>query len=154
MKKTCLGILLLAALLLAGCGAQKQSGAVPDMQAVYSAIRQRVELPEMVALTDNRRLDVLGIAPEDCCQAITLLCGDSVRADEIWLIEAVDETAAGKIEKLAQQRVADRLEQLEDYLPDQYAVVRNARIQVNGSCVVLFISPEADTMVEIFRSAA
>jgi hypothetical protein len=154
MKRSYLLVLLLAALLLTGCGTQKKEAAAPDMQAAYTAITQRVALPEMVALTDNRRLDVLGIAPEDCRQAMTLLCGDSVRADEIWLIEAADETAAAKIEKLAQQRVADRLEQLKDYLPDQYAVVRNAKIKVTGRCVALFISPEADTMVEVFRAAA
>lgn len=153
MKRSYLLALLLAALLLTGCSAEKQAAA-PDMQAVYTAITQRVVLPEMVAITDNRRLDVLGIAPEDCRQAITLLCADSVRADEIWLIEAVDETAAGKIEKLARLRVADRLEQMKNYLPDQYVVVRNAKIKGTGRCVALFISPEADSMVEVFRSAA
>lgn len=152
------------ALLLAACGAapapetaapaaETQAGESPDLEAVYQNFEETFELPEMAAVSEKRRDAILGIAPEDCLQAVTVLCGDSVRADEIWMIEAADDDAADRIAELAQARLDQRAQEMENYLPDQLQIVKQAKLVREGRFVGLFVSPDADAMEEAFRSA-
>ena len=152
------------ALLLAACGAapapetaapaaETQAGESPDLEAVYQDFEESFELPEMAAVSEKRRDAILGIAPEDCLQAVTMLCGDSVRADEIWMIEAADDAAADRIAELAQARLDQRAQEMENYLPDQLQIVKQAKLVREGRFVGLFVSPEADAMEDAFRSA-
>lgn len=152
------------ALLLAACGAapapetaapaaETQTTESPDLEAVYQDFEESFELPEMAAVSEKRRDAILGIAPEDCLQAVTMLCGDSVRADEIWMIEAADDAAADRIAELAQARLDQRAQEMENYLPDQLQIVKQAKLVREGRFVGLFVSPEADAMEDAFRSA-
>ena len=156
MKKTLISLILLltaAALLLCACGSAKpQSKAVPDMQKVYDTIAAKGVLPEMAIVDGDRRFDLLGIDPADCRQAVTAICGDSVRADEIWLVEAVDADAAARVYEMAEVRVDQKKRQLENYLPDQFAVVEKAVLLREDNAVILFISPEAETMLSLYRA--
>ena len=157
MKKNLFSLILLlcaAALLLSACGSKSESKAIPDMQKVFDAITARVDLPEMAVVDGDRRFDLLGIDPADCRQAVTAICGDSVRADEIWLVEAVDADAAARVFEMAEVRVAQKKQQLENYLPDQFAVVEKAVLLQENNAVVLFISPEAETMLKLYRAGA
>lgn len=157
MKKNLFSLILLlcaAALLLSACGSKSESKAIPDMQKVFDAITAQVDLPEMAVVDGDRRFDLLGIDPADCRQAVTAICGDSVRADEIWLVEAVDADAAARVFEMAEVRVAQKKQQLENYLPDQFAVVEKAVLLQENNAVVLFISPEAETMLKLYRAGA
>ena len=170
MKLTAL--IIAAALLLSACGAapapetaapeQPEAAAPapetetvdsPDLEGVYQQFQEKLSLPEMAAVSEKRRDAILGIAPEDCLQAVTVLCGDSVRADEIWMIEAADDAAADRIAELAQVRLDQRAQEMENYLPDQYQIVKQAKIVREGRFVGLFVSPDADAMEELFRAA-
>ena len=172
MKRMKWTVLIAAlALLLAACGAapapetaapaaetqaaaaETQASESPDLEAVYQDFEESFELPEMAAVSEKRRDAILGIAPEDCLQAVTVLCGDSVRADEIWMIEAVDDAAADRIAELAQARLDQRAQEMENYLPDQLQIVKQAKLVREGRFVGLFVSPDADAMEEAFRAA-
>ena len=108
----CLTAALLAVLLLCACGAAPKS-AERDLPAVYTAISEKVELPEMVEVPENRRFNLYGIDPADCEQVFVYICGDSVRTDEIWLVKAVDDAAAGRIEELAKSRLEQKGQEME-----------------------------------------
>lgn len=156
MKKIRMAALYLAAaLLLTACGqpAAKNEAPAPDMQKLYEQMQAAVETPEMAPVPENRRSLILGIEDADVRQAVTMLCGDSVRADELWLIEAADEAAAERIEALAEQRLAQRSREMESYLPEQYAVLQQARLIREGRCLALLVSPEAETLETLFRQA-
>lgn len=147
-------MLVLASMLLSGCGAKETAEKKEvNLQGVYDQISQAVELPEMAQISENRRYNLLGIAPEDCAQAITAVCGDSVRTDEIWLIEAVDKAAAERILSLAKLRLEAKEKELKDYLPDQYAIVQRSELIQRDNLIALFVSPDAGKMAELFRAA-
>ena len=44
-------------------------------------------------------------------------------------------------------------QEMENYLPDQYAVVQQAKLIREGRLIALFVSPEAGTMEELFLKA-
>ena len=142
---------LLALLLLAGCG--KSAAAVPDLEAVYERIAAEAELPEMIRLSEKRMDSFYGIDAAACPQAIVAVSDDGLRVDEVWLLEAADEKAAEALLALAQSRIARICAETENYLPDQYAVAQGAEALRIGSCVGLFVSPDAQRMAEIFRQS-
>lgn len=150
-KRRILPLLLLLALLLPGCGSK--SAGTADLQQVYDGIKSRVELPEMLALNEQRIRNYYGIDPASCRQCILAVSDDGLRVDEIWLIEAGDEKAAEALLATARSRIEQVCRETQDYLPEQYAVAKDAQALRVGSSVALFISPDAKEMAELFTKA-
>ena len=155
MKKRIVILTLLAALLLLPACGKKAESAAPkaDLAALYAELTALPDAPEMVPVSEKRMVNYYGIDPAACPQAMISRCSDGLRADEIWLVEAQNDEAASKIKELAEARVTLVGQETENYLPDQYAVVKQAKIIQNGSSVGLFISPQADKMAELFQAA-
>lgn len=149
MKKTV--ILLLAVLMLAGlCACGEDSPAAPDMQERFEALQQVEGTPEMMVVPPERCDFLFGIVQEDCAQQVVAICQDSLRADEYWLIEAVDSAAADRIEALAKTRLEQKAAELESYLPEQFEVVQQAQLLRQGNCVILLVSPQAEALAKLF----
>ena len=153
MKKitATIAILLLLAALTA-CGAAETKAA--DMSEVYSRMTAAEGMPEMLVVPAEKAVTFFGIAQEDCAQAVTAICQDSLRADELWLVEAVDDAAAGRIAELAQARLDQKSSELKSYAPEQYEIVQSAKLIRDGRCVVLIVSPMADKLAELLTAAA
>ena len=141
----------LCALLLftTACGQEKAQHA--DLQAVYDEIAKIPGQPEMMPLSAKKLSSYYGIDATACPQVIAMICADGLRVDEIWMIEAESEEQAERILTLAKSHIEQLCSETENYLPDQYAVAKQARALRIGSSAALFISPEAETMEELFR---
>ena len=148
MKKI-LSLILIFALILAACGKSPEKEV--DLQSVFNSLRE--EMPEMLVLDETIQLNLLGIDSADCQQVITAICADSVRADEIWLIQAKDTAALEKLTALAKTRVESQAEVCESYSPDQYAIVKEAELVTSGLYLALLIGPDAASMKKAFTSA-
>lgn len=149
MKKILCVCLVL--LFLTGCGAQT---AKMDMAAVYADLGKAVQLPEMLELDENMMLDYCGIQAEDVSQAVVMICADSLRTDEIWLLEAVDANAAARLMELAEGRLVQKGEESITYSPEQYKVVEKAQLIQAGNCIALLVSPDSEAMAQVFNQAA
>ncbi len=158
MKKTSkrwsLGLLLMAALLLCACGEKPQPAQSVDLQKVYEEIGNRVELPNMIELSEKRLLNYYGIDAQACPQALARINEAGLSVDEIWLIEAADASVAEGIAEIARSRITQLCAETEKYSPELYAVAQKGQVLHEGAYVALFISPEAETMAQIFREVA
>jgi len=134
---------------LTGCGGR--TGQPPDMEAVLEEIREQVELPDMYRLTEKRILDRYGLDAGAMEQAIFLVCENGLQVDEIWLIRAADALDAQSAAAAAEEHIRQLCRETEEYLPEQYAVVREGIVLCRDEVLALFISPEADTMAEILE---
>ncbi len=153
MKKLVISFVLICTVLLfalCGCGSDT-SGAV-DMQQLYTSFEEY--LPQMLVLDESSMLNLYGVDAENCNQVVIATCSDGLRSDEVWLIEAVDETSAKEIFELANNRLEREKEETKNYSPEQYAVVEKAQIIADGNNVVMIISPDVDALVEIYTAAA
>lgn len=148
MKKF-LSLILIFALILSACGKSPEKEV--DLQSVFNSLRE--EMPEMLVLDETIQLNLLGIDSADCQQVITAICADSVRADEIWLIQAKDTAALERLTALAKTRVEAQAEVCESYSPDQYAIVKEAELVTSGLYLALLIGPDAASMKKTFTSA-
>lgn len=147
--KRMVSLILAFALVLAACGKSPEKEV--DLQSVFNSLTEK--MPEMLVLDETIQLNLLGINSADCQQVITAICADSVRADEIWLIQAKDTTALERLKALAKTRVEAQAEVCESYSPDQYAIVKEAELVTNGLYFALLIGPDAASMKKTFISA-
>lgn len=150
-KMICTALALMLLLGMAGCGG---TSVKMDMQAVYTDICGSVQVPEMLELNEGLMLDYCGIKAEDVSQAIVLICADSLRTDEIWLLEAVDAKAASRLMALAEKRLNKKGEESITYSPEQYKVVEKAQLLQAGNCIALLVSPDSEAMAQVFNQAA
>ena len=145
---------LCAALVACGQTQPNAPAAQLDMPQVYAKLQQAAQLPEMIEMDELLMLDYCGIKAEDVSQAVVLVCADSLKTDEIWLLEAVDAKAAGRLVELAEKRLAKKGEESITYSPEQYQVVQKAQLIQVGNYVALLVSPDAEAMAQVFNQAA
>ena len=121
MKKRIILLVMILLIVLTGCGAEtaptETTAAEPitlNMQELYSSLTTLDTIPEMLPLEPDMQLNFCGIDAADCLQSVVAICADSLRADEIWLIEAADDAALEKIQNLAQVRLNAKAEEAEN----------------------------------------
>lgn len=135
---------------LTACGDNASAEPV-DLNGVYEGFQE--SLPEMLVLDDTMRMNLLGISAEDCTQVVTAICADGLGADEVWLIEAKDGEALERLKALAETRLEAKAGETENYLPEQYAVVKQAQVVTQGNYLALLVSPQAETLKAAFEDA-
>ena len=151
MKKlTCLVLAAVLLLSLAACGAKEEEKTV-DLNALYESYGQY--LPDMFTPDAETMLNFLGIDTADCTQAVVAICGDGMRADEVWLLQAKDEAALERLTELARTRIVAKEDETISYAPDQYEVVVKAELLTSGKYLALLVSPEVEAMKAAFEAA-
>lgn len=143
MKKLLALILVLClAMSIAACGKSITISA-PE---IYDELAKAVALPQMLTLDESLMLDYCGIDASKTTGAKVVICEDSLKTDEVWIIEATDEEAADQIVSLAKNRLTKKGEESIKYSPEQYAVVQQAQVLRSGKYVMLLVSPDAQNM--------
>lgn len=144
---------LMLVLSLVACGGDKGPKEL-NLEETYTAITQNVEMPEMMQLDQDLLLDLFGIRSEYCNQAVVYICVNSLRADEIWLLEAKDADSLATLKQLAQARLSQKDAESITYDPEQNAIVKAAQIIEVGNYYVMIISPDAADIAAAFRAEA
>ena len=72
---------------------------------------------------------------------------------EIILVKAVDEDAAGSVAMAFINRLSDIASQAESYDPDSYALAQKCSVITQGSYVGLFFSDKYEQLAELFQNA-
>ena len=65
-----------------------------------------------------------------------------------------DAATADKVAALAQSRLQAKAEESASYSPEQYAVVQKAQLLRSGNYLALIVSPQVETLSQLFKSAA
>lgn len=138
-----------AAACLAGCGAEVQY----DTDAIFSDLLELSEMPDPLELSGEKLYQTVGLDEEEYLSAHTAICGDSVRCDEIWVVETKDADAAEDVRSLAEARLERKKETLEGYLPEEYRIVCEAELLTEGRYVFLLVGPRAEVMRELVKKA-
>lgn len=137
---------------LAACSGGNESAFEMDVQEVYEQLIALPDMPAMIELPEDKALDFLGLDYSKCVQALAAICAVNIQADEIWLVEAKDGSAA-EIEELARSRVEQRMEEFKGYSPEQYKVLEGAAILREGNYVVLLVSQDTEALKAAFDKA-
>ena len=155
MKKSVfLYLVLVIAILFTGCAKKPPENSAPpasialDMAAIYNKMNKSVDMPKMLELDDTMKMDFCGVDASKCKQAYMYICEDSLRADEIWLIEANDEAYLKEIETLLESRIKAKEAESITYSPEQHAIIQKHKVIRSGNCIVLIVSPDVDALAK------
>ena len=156
MKRNRLFVLVLTGVLALGlltaCGSKEESKEI-DIPALWTSIEETVELPSMMELDDTTLQDVYGIDAADLESYVARIPLMNVHATEFFIAKVKD----GKMDTVKEaiaKRQADLVTVWEQYLPEQYELVQNYKLETEGNYVLFCVCAQADEVVGLFRDAA
>ena len=151
-------VLLLAAVLLTGCGSSQpaapaaKEAAVPDQtdapvspetarlpeasEETSGSLKAAVEAAvgdatELAPFTAEELTDMTGIVPEDVADFV-FLQGNGMDGREILVIRAKDEASADRVASLLEKYLERRKKEHRDYAPDAYKLLTDAKVERKG----------------------
>ncbi|MEA4822591.1 MAG: DUF4358 domain-containing protein [Clostridiaceae bacterium] len=146
MKNTFLVCALCLMLLFSACTATAPSKPVAD---IYASIESAGLLPEMLTLDNDYIQNYYAIDLSSVDEHVFSIASDVVRADTVILLRVTGDKTAVKdaLTLILNQKLAE----MENYLPEQYQIVKKSSVVVNGDLVSLVISPDRDAIYDIIN---
>lgn len=132
---------------------EQEKASVKDASEAYEKAVAGIELPSMVDITEDMLADAYGIDSSILKSYVVKLPMMNVKADEIAVFQVKKEKNVDAVKKGIQKRQEALEENWKHYLPDQYELVQNYQIAVQGNYVLFVISSDADTIVSNFKDA-
>lgn len=155
MKKIAVLLLcLLLALPLAAC-ASSQGGSAQsaDLNEVLSEMESKLTINSPLKVdTEDDLVTIYGIDAADVKQYAGMYSGTGINADEIMMVEAIDSAAAGRVKEKLEKRYQDKENEAVQYLPDQYDIIEQGEVRVNGNFVSLLVAQDSKTLFSIYES--
>ena len=156
MKK--LSALLLALLLVVGLAACSGSnsgteGKSADLTKVMDDMKAVLENKEMMDLGKDNLLQNYGIDPESVKQFAVYIDSTGLKGDEIILLEAKDEEAAKTVKEMIDARYQQKEITMKSYQPEEYAMLKECKVQQNGNYISLIVSPQHEELEKIYNEA-
>ncbi len=156
MKK--LSALLLALLLVVGLAACSGSnsgteGKNADLTKVMDDMKAVLENKEMMDLGKDNLLQNYGIDPESVKQFAVYIDSTGLKGDEIILLEAKDEEAAKTVKEMIDARYQQKENTMKSYQPEEYAMLKECKVQQNGNYISLIVSPQHEELEKIYNEA-
>ena len=139
-------------LTLFACGGDP-AAKTADLNQVLAQIESQATLGDMVTYSPDDLKAAYGIDAADVKQSVAKVASDGLKADEIIMIEAVDDAAAKRIEEKLQTHYEAKSNENITYNPEQYAMIQTCSVKRNGNFVTLFLSADADKMTSAFEAA-
>lgn len=156
MKKilSTLSLILALALCLTACGGGKSasgSGSA-DLQAVLSDFKLG---DEMMTYSLDELNDILfmGFDPADVKQCAAAMHTSGINCDEIIMIEAANADAAGRVKAILDERYQTKLNETDNYLPEENAIIKKCSVTQNGNYVAMIVAPNAAELTEIYNKS-
>ena len=100
---------------------------------------------------DNKSLKrYYGLNDKDYEEVIYHKPNSNMDVEELLIIKVKDESQIEGIEKSMNSRIENQKNSFKDYAPEQYSILNNGIVSVNGNYVFLAISKDAEKMQEKF----
>jgi len=145
-----------------GC-AQKEVVKNVPVRDIITSIESEVETvkglseldfnKEELSEFDMMTIEAFGFNLEDIEEGIIKYPMINLQAEEVIIIKAKDETKMTAIKEALQLHVENQMAAFENYVPENYEMVKNHVLKTEGNYVLLAISTDAAKIDEIFTNA-
>ena len=125
---------------------------LPEPDQLFEAIRQAVQLPEMVDVAADMLEANTGIASGKYVGAAYYIPMDSIAPEEIILIRAVDDAAAFDIQEKLESYLDYRIESARVYLTEHMPVLQAGVVRRDGLTVSLIVSEQVSEIASVYDS--
>ena len=157
MKTRLFSMLCAVMLLCCACGGSetKTASSTPaktiDLPTLMTELTSTAAIDDPLILGESDMLDFYGIEAAQMKQFSAQQCSNGISAQEIVLVEAVDEAAASAIQEQLEKRLSSRMAESKDYLPDEYEIISGCEVVRDGLYVRLIIHAEEDALVDLYN---
>lgn len=145
MKKAAVCLLLCLLCLLPGCAEKKPPFPAPE--ALYAELA--ASLPELAPVDGDYLLAVTGVRPEEYDAFVYALPAD-LGPEEVLLVLARDEGAAGEVQKKLERRLEDRRTDAERYMTEYIPILQKAEVRRDGLLVSLLIAEDMEALRAVY----
>ncbi|WP_312695168.1 DUF4358 domain-containing protein [Caproiciproducens sp.] len=151
MKKF-LSLLLAVTMLcsLAACGGGTKQA---DLSKVMADMKAKITNKEMMDYSAEDLMPNYGIDSADVKQFAAYVDSTGIRGDEIIFLEGKDSDAAKRIKEKLDARYKNKENEMKDYLPEEYAVLKKCGVNQNGNYVSMIVSPQYEELNGIYNAA-
>lgn len=165
MKKYIALILVVAlSLMLCACGKKAEAPAptaeptaaptaAPVSADLAAVMAQFTFDGEMMDLDAAQLLDFYGIEEADVKQYAVRIATTGIDCDEVVLIEAVNAEAAARVKTALDNRYQAKLNETDNYLPDENAIIKTCSVEVRDNYVSMIVAPNAADLVKIYNES-
>lgn len=155
IKVICAGIAAVT-VLLGGCGESSSAPGEENTQAksideIYEEISESVELYSPVEMADNFISNYYGIEMDTLEEYIFVMSEDATSAETIVIMKVKEEDDMEAITAALQVVVDAKKSEMENYLPEQFEIVKKSSVKSKGNYVYLVISEARETIEQIIE---
>ena len=121
-----------------------------EVQSALQDMLDQVDVDDALTLSESDMLDFFGIKAENMTDFAAVTCANGISAQEIVLVKAADEDNAQIVEEKLNNRLNSRAAEAENYLPDEYAIIQECKVQRHGVYVAMIIHPEHEKLEALY----
>lgn len=162
-----------AALLCGGCGGQKaqtpdsgvgSAGSADTVQTaednetamsveeIYQEIGQKVALESPVCMDEEYIVNYYGIDTALLEEYVFSMSEDAAQAETVIIVKVKEKDDAAGIVECLQTVAEEKKNEMENYIPEQFAIVEKSKIVEKDNYIWLVISENADAITDIIES--
>lgn len=157
--------LVLAVLLCSGCTDKTQtttSDAVqtskPETTAksideIYQEITKAVTLQSPACMDEDFISNYYGIDTKTLSEYVFSMSEDAAQAETIIIMKAAQTEDLEGLSGCLQTVVEEKKNEMENYIPEQFAIVEKSKVQTKGNYVWLVISENAESITDIIENS-
>ena len=151
-------LLLLAMTLCCACfacskGDDQPKKDVKPLTDVYADIQSAVTLPDLLELDGNDLYTYVGIPAEAYTEAVALIPTEAILGDMLFLFHAADSDSIKTIESKVNDFGKQNLNEMDNYLPDEYDKIKASSVTNFGDYVWLVVSSDSAKIQKIINDA-
>lgn len=130
-------------------GSEKTAKSVTE---IYGEIEQAVSLKSPQLMDEDFILNYYDIDTTALEEYVFSMSEDAAQAETVILMKVKNPDDVETFADCLQTIVEDKKGEMEDYIPEQFAIVEKSRVQTRDTYVWLVISDNADAIIDIIES--
>ena len=131
-------------------GEKKSAMSIED---IYKEIGQKVELKSPECMDDEFISNYYGIDAATLEEYVFSMSEDASQAETIIIMKVKDAGDLAGIAECLQTVVDEKKNEMENYIPEQFAIIEKSKVIAKDNYVWLVISENADVVTDIIESS-
>lgn len=132
-----------------GSDSEKTARSVAE---IYQEIEQTVALKSPQCMDEDFILNYYGIDTAVLEEYVFSMSEDAAQAETIILMKVKNPEDLETFADCLQAIVEDKKDEMENYIPEQFAIVEKSKVQTRDNYIWLVISDNADEIIDLIES--
>lgn len=122
-----------------------------SVKEIYAEIQEKVELYSPMVFDDEFLMNYYGIDASLLEEYVFSMSEDATSAETIVVMKAKQQEDVEMLSELMQVVVEEKKNEMENYLPEQFAIVEKAEVKIQGSYLWLVISENEQSIKKMIE---